>query len=256
MHLTVMTFNIQHGVDHARRLREPQASDVDLIDLDRIARIVQLYKPDVLSLNEVRDSSFEPGFFPQTRFLSEILHMPYYYFGEALGPGERGPYGNSLLSRLPMEDVQKIMIPDPPRTRRNGHYETRCLIKARILTDPSAKDGGPFCVMNTHFGLEPEEAENAVKTVLEQTPEEPVPTIVMGDFNLVPSSPILQPLLEVYQDSGALLPNNTLTYPSNDPEIKIDYILGRNLTFTKATVPDLLISDHKPYIAEIDLSYV
>ena len=230
MHLKVMTFNIQHGVDHARRLREPGASDVDLIDLDRVAEAVRRFDPDILSLNEVRDASFEPGFSAQARFLSQMVHLPYYYFGEALAAGNHGPYGNALLSRYPFRTIEKIMIPDPVRSRPNGHYETRCLIRAEF-DDPC-----PLRVMNTHFGLEPEEAQNAVRTVLEHTPPDQVPTVLMGDFNLQPEDPILAPLLDVYRDSGRLLPEGSLSYPSNAPEMKIDYILlaGKELPAARA----------------------
>ena len=248
MHLTVMTFNIQHGVDYERRLREPAASDVDLIDLDRVARAVKPFDPDILSLNEVRDASFEPGFSAQARFLSEMLRLPYYYFGEALAAGNRGPYGNALLSRYPFRNIETVLIPDAPRTRTHGRYETRCLIKADLETPV------PLRVMNTHFGLEPEEAENAVRTVLANTAMDDRPALLMGDFNLEPDSPILQPLFRTYRDSALLLPDKSFSYPSDAPEIKIDYILGRGtLTFTRADLPALVVSDHCPYLAEIEI---
>lgn len=248
MKLTIMTYNIQHGVDHLLRLKNPELSDASLIQLDRFARAIAPFHPDILSLNEVRDDSAEPGFSAQTRILAEALHMPYSYFAEALPAGKHGPYGNALLSRYPFTTIEKVMIPDPDTFRPGGHYETRCVIKAAVDTGH-----GLLSVMNTHFGLEYEEAEQAVQTVLSLTDPQ-VPSILMGDFNLTPDSPLLSPLMQVYQDSARLLPPDVKTYPSHAPEIKIDYILGCGpLVFTKAKVPDLVVSDHLPYLVEIEV---
>ena len=248
MKLTIMTYNIQHGVDHLLRLNQPGLTDTHLIHLDRFAKAIAPFHPDILSLNEMRNASPEPGFSAQAQILAEALQMPYFYFAEALPAGHHGPYGNALLSRFPFASIEKVMIPDPDSFRPGGHYETRCLIRAQVDTGH-----GMITVMNTHFGLEGEEAENAVKTALSLTDPEK-PTLLMGDFNLTPDSPILSPLLAVYQDSAALLPPDTRTYPSHAPEIKIDYILGCGpLVFTKAQVPDLVVSDHLPYLAEIEV---
>ena len=249
MKLTVMTFNIQHGVDHARRLREPGLSDAALIDLPRVAEAIKLFHPDIVSLNEVRDAADKPGFSPQTRILAESAGFPYYFFGEALPMDGYGPYGNALLSKYPLDHVEKIMIPDPEPIRSEGRYETRCL----ILADVRLPSGIVLQVINTHFGLEPEEAASAVETVLSLT-DPSRPTIFMGDLNLEPEDPIIQKLFTVYQDSAALLPPGTKTYPSPQPEIKIDYIMSCGpCRFLSAQVPAVVVSDHRPYLAEIEI---
>ena len=249
MRLTIMTFNIQHGVDHARRLREPGLSDAALIDLPRVAEAIRRFRPDIVSLNEVRDAADKPGFSAQARILAEAAGFPYYYFGQALPVEDHGPYGNALLSRYPLDPVAKVMIPDPEHVCDNGRYETRCLIKAAVQL-PS---GDFLQVINTHFGLEPEEAASAVETVLSLT-DPARPTLFMGDLNLEPDSPYIQQLLEVYRDSAALLPPGTKTYPSPVPEVKIDYIMGCGpCRFLSAQVPEMVISDHRPYLAEIEI---
>lgn len=249
MKLKIMTFNIQHGVDHSRRLREPGLADAALIDLGRVADTIRQFDPDIVSLNEVRDLSNEPGFSAQTQYLAKACGFPYCFFGEALEAGNRGPYGNALLSRYPLDQVERIMIPDPEHKKAAGHYETRCLIRAEIHPAP----GTSLCVMNSHFGLEPEEAESAVDTVLSLT-DPARATVFMGDLNFEPDSCYIQRLLRVYRDSAALLPADIKTYPSDAPEIKIDYIMACGpCRFTSAQVPDLVISDHRPYLAEIEI---
>ena len=249
MTLTIMTFNIQHGVDHARRLRTPGLSDVQLIDLDRTAEAIRRFQPDIVSLNEVRDAADKPGFSEQTRYLAEACGFPYYFFGEALSSKTYGPYGNALLSKYPMDPVERVMIPDPDPVRPDGHYETRCVICASVHL-PS---GTELSVMNTHFGLEPEEAANAVDTVLSLT-DPAKPTIFMGDLNLEPDSPCIQKLYTVYRDSADLLPEDTKTYPSHAPEVKIDYIMACGpCRFLRAEVPELVVSDHRPYIVQVEV---
>ncbi len=249
MELTIMTFNIQHGVDHARRLRTPGLSDAALIDLGRVAEAIRRFQPDIVSLNEVRDAADKPGFCAQTRYLAEACGFPYFFFGQALPAETQGPYGNALLSKYPMDPVERVMIPDPDPIRPHGHYETRCLICASVRL-PS---GTVLRVMNTHFGLEPEEAANAVETVLSLT-DPAKPTIFMGDLNLEPDSPCIQELHTVYRDSASLLPKGTKTYPSHAPEIKIDYIMSCGpCRFLRAEVPDLVVSDHRPYLVQVEV---
>lgn len=248
MKLTIMTYNIQHGVDHLKRLQDPGLTDVELIDLDRFVQAIRPFHPDILSLNEVRGASTKPGFCDETRYLAEKLDMPYHFFAQALDETGHGPYGNALLSCLPFSSIEKIMIPDPAEKRPGGHYETRCLIHAVFDAD-----GHSLHVLSTHFGLEPDEAQLAVSTALSHTDPHNA-SLIMGDFNLTPDSPVLAPLLTIYQDSATLLPEHTLTYPSHAPEIKIDYILGCGpLRFTEALVPKQIVSDHFPYITQIEV---
>ena len=251
MQLTIMTFNIQHGVNHALRLKAPDTQDYGLIDLERVSEAIRRFQPDIVSLNEVRGLSDDPCFTAQTEYIAGHAGFPYFYFGKAIEAYGRGPYGNALLSRYPFDSIETVMIPDPKEKRPNGHYETRSLIRSAIRLP----EGQKLSVMNTHFGLEPDEAGNAVDTVLSLT-DPSQPTLVMGDFNLTPDDAIFQRLLTVYTDSANVLDPAViaLTYPSHAPEMKIDYILGCGaLTFEAATIPDLVVSDHRPYLATVNL---
>ena len=51
MNIRFMTYNIQHGMDHARYLKDR----VHVIDLGLTAKVISRYKPDIVGLNEVRD---------------------------------------------------------------------------------------------------------------------------------------------------------------------------------------------------------
>ena len=78
------------------------------------------------------------------------------------------------------------------------------------------------------MGLNKDERENAVKTILSIAPEEKC--IIMGDFNCTPDSEELKPLFGKYNCSDT----ETFTFPSDKPRVKIDYIF---------TSPDIEIVD-------------
>ena len=269
MQYKVMTFNIQHGLDHLRRQSMPRPDysglseeqrkaareaymldlDLKLIDLPKVAGGIRLVSPIFCGLNEVRDASDHPGYTDQAKTIAEEAGMGYHYFAKAIDLFEQGPYGNALVSSCPILSVETIGIPDPLVKDEDAYYETRCLLKAKL----QLPDEKPLCVMVTHIGLARAEARNAIRTILENTvPGEP--TVLMGDFNLEPDDEILKPLKEVYFDTTALLPEGTKTYPSHAPEIKIDYIcVAGGVKAVSAEVPEIVISDHRPLTAVIEI---
>jgi endonuclease/exonuclease/phosphatase family metal-dependent hydrolase len=168
--------------------------------------------------------------------------MPYYFFSEAIMVGGTSPYGNGFLSRIPILKAEKIMIPDP-EVRDNNFYETRCIIKVTL-------EGG-ITVLVTHFGLNQTEKENAVKTVLENSEDEKC--ILMGDFNVTPDDALLKPIKEKMKDVAEVFETHLFSWPSDNPEKKIDYIfVSRDIEVVSADIPKVIASDHRPHTAEID----
>ena len=102
----------------------------------------------------------------------------------------------------------------------------------------------------THFGLNPDEHENAVKTVLEHIKDEKC--VLMGDFNLPPDSELLNPIRERMKDTAQGFCENKGSWPSDKPQMKIDYIfVSHDIEVISADVPELVASDHRPHTAEI-----
>lgn len=258
MQLPIMTFNIQHGVDHKRRLAKPnQYSDLELIDLPLMAQAIKELGAPIVGLNEVRDVTpgvEDPCFTPQAQILADAMGFKYYHFGHAIDIAGKGRYGNGLISKYPFRSVETVMIPDPlDREPEGKHFETRCMIKAVIeVPDEVSGEVKPLTVLVTHMGLNPSEARNAVQTAIDQL-QPGRPTILMGDFNLTPDSEIIAPLFEKYKDAAALLPEGTNTFPSDAPIKKIDYIMCAGpVKFVKAEVPAVVASDHRPHTATIE----
>ena len=74
----------------------------------------------------------------------------------------------------------------------------------------------------------------------------------MGDFNVTPDNPVLNPIKEKMKDASVGFCENTPTWPSDKPEIKIDYIFVSNdLKVEWACIPEIIASDHRVHFAKI-----
>ena len=233
--MKIMTFNTQHCLNYLEQK----------IDYELMAKTVTDLNADICGLNEMFDIGVDAKFGAQTEKLSVLTNMPYRYFAKAIDERGYGAYGNGLISRIPFKSVETVMIPDPdPRTTEGGYYETRCILKAVL-------ENG-LTVLVTHFGLCPDEQKSAVDTVMKILPDEKC--ILMGDLNLEPTAPLLNPIRAKMKDAAELFESDRLSWPSDKPTVKIDYIFATpDIEFISADIPDVVSSDHRPHIAEISL---
>lgn len=232
--MKVMTFNTQHCVNYLK----------GCIDYELMASVIRDSGADVVALNEMY-SEREGGSYPdQTAILSELTGLGYHYFAEAIVDNGKDPYGNGLISRIPIVKAETVLIPDPAVKKAGGYYETRCVLKAEL-------EGG-LRVLVTHFGLVDDEQKNAVCTVLENIKDEKC--ILMGDLNVEPSDPLLAPIRSRMRDTAESFSSLRLSWPSDKPRKKIDYIfISNDIELISADIPSIVASDHRPYIAEINL---
>lgn len=230
--MNLMSFNTQHCLNYKKQK----------IDFEIMAAAITRCGADIVGLNEMRDRGNDPEFEQQASILSELTGLPYCYFAKAIDFGENNPYGNALLSRYPLVHAETVLIPDPDPKTGTGYYETRCILKATL-------DNG-ITVLVTHFGLNPDEQENAVKTVLEHL--EDTRCILMGDFNVLPDDQVLAPIRARMTDTAALFEAPLLSFPSDAPCKKIDYIfVSKDIAVTAADIPAIVASDHRPHTAAV-----
>ncbi|MEA4889931.1 MAG: endonuclease/exonuclease/phosphatase family protein [Clostridiaceae bacterium] len=247
MNLRLMTYNIQHGIDYMKQLANNSTSGMaDTIDLDLIASVIREQQPDIVGLNEVRGAGQAYDYIAQAEELAAKLDY-HCYFACALKFDGKNPYGNAILSKYPIQSVETVTIMDPPVQDEDAYYETRCVLRAHFL------EAGGFTVLISHFGLAKSEQRNAVARVRELLAKENCPVIVMGDFNMTPEDPNLAPLLEEMDDTASVFTHPQLSFPSDHPEIKIDYILCRGCRILEADIPAITASDHRPHTARIEL---
>ena len=102
------------------------------------------------------------------------------------------------------------------------------------------------------MGLNPDEHENAVKTVLANVTEEKC--ILMGDFNMYPDNGLLAPIYAKLTDTATKFDCEKLSYPSDEPRCKIDYIfVSKDVPVVFADIPAIVASDHRPHIANVSI---
>ena len=225
--MKLMVFNTQHCLNFVEKR----------IDFEIMAETIKRFDPDIVGLNEMRGKGASPDYEDQTAALQALTGYPYAFFAKALDVGGVNPYGNAMLSKLPILNAQIIPIPTP---QVEGRVEPRCILKACL-------EGG-ITLLVTHFGLTPEERENAVRTVLSVKAEEKC--ILMGDFNTPPDSAVLRPIRACMKDTADAFEGEKLSFRSDEPHVKIDYIfVTPDIEVISADIPAVIASDHRPHIA-------
>ena len=206
------------------------------IDYDAYAQYIKQSGADIIGLNEIYTG--------QEKELAERLGF-YSYF--AFGYMEEGrPFGNGIVSRFPLKDCETIKIPDPEVKKYNGYYEPRCVLACTVQTGK-----GELNINITHFGLNPDEQENAVKTIAPLIHRKNY--ILAGDFNVRPDDEILNFFRQNLFDSAKVFDSEKQSFPSDKPDRKIDYIFtGESVKILSSDIPPVVISDHRPITAQIE----
>ena len=236
MTVKIMTFNVQHCQNYL----------TGEIDYERFGQVLRDCGADVVAINEIYSGDKTSRFGNQVARLAELGGYAYSFFAKAILVGsKKSPYGNALLSKIPIVKAEVIPVPDPAPEGRIGKwpYESRCLLKARL-------ENG-LTVMAIHIGLNPEEHENALSTVLTHLEERQC--ALLGDFNVRPDHPMIAAIGERMTDTAICFEKPLLSFPSTDPVKKIDYLfVTPDLHVTAADIPAIVASDHRPHVAVIE----
>lgn len=235
MKIKLMSYNTQHCLNYITRQ----------IDFDIMADTILKCGADIVGLQEMRNESEHPEYQNQAKILADKLGF-YYYFAEAIRFSGVNPYGNAIISRYPIKNAETILIPDPDPKTGDRYYETRCLLKAQIDV------GDGLCVCVSHFGLNDDEQQNAVDTVMKNLEDEKC--IFMGDLNVEPDNKVLLPIRGKMYDTAEKFTEERFSYPSDKPTIKIDYIFTtKDINVIEADIAQIVSSDHCPHLAVIEV---
>ncbi len=226
--LRVMTWNIHHG-----RGMDKQ------VDLERIAAVIRSADPDIVALQEVDRGTRRTDRRDLAAELAKLCGMDH-VFGKNIDY-QGGDYGNALLTRLPVVHAQNHHY----RMLREG--EQRGLLRVRLRFGKRE-----LRIWNTHIDFRPDDSERLANVaeiggILARMNATPV--LLCGDFNDTPISRTHKALLESFLDAG-----QGLTYPSNKPRKRIDYVFVRNnswLQILEAKVLTTQASDHLPVVTEL-----
>ena len=109
-------------------------------------------------------------------------------------------------------------------------------------------------VFSTHldYRSDPSVRRTQVNEILRYIDAAEMPVILVGDLNAPPDAPELQPLFEKLTDAWRAGHGDGLSYPSDRPVKRIDYVLMRGpWSIRNAQVGTSTVSDHRPVVADL-----
>ncbi|MFE3514057.1 endonuclease/exonuclease/phosphatase family protein [Streptomyces sp. NPDC059166] len=239
--LDVMSFNIHHA----------QGTD-DVLDLDRIARVVRGSGADVVGLQEVDNHySARSEWADQAAELAERLGW-HVVFGANIdnappaGSDHRVQYGTAILSRYPITASENTWL------SRSPDQEQRGLLHATIDVH-----GRKVEFYNTHLAASSQTDRLRQSAQVVDLIGANKPGILVGDFNALPDAPESQPLQQAYTDAWArsLHPKGDGgTYPVEAPTKRIDVIYTTKDVkplITRVVSGEPTASDHLPVLSKV-----
>jgi endonuclease/exonuclease/phosphatase family metal-dependent hydrolase len=200
--IRVLTFNILHG-----------ATTKGDFDLDKLASVIKNANPDFVALQEVDFKTNRAKKYDLVTELGWRTKMAP-LFGIAM-PFDGGGYGEGILTKNPILASRNVALPHSPGN------EPRSALEVIVELD----SGDTICFVGTHL----EHQENSTDRIDQVQKLNKVftngkyPTILAGDLNATPESEPISLLKQYWTDSFGY--KSEPTYSSDNPRIKIDYIL-------------------------------
>lgn len=232
--LKILSYNIHHG----------RGQD-DQVNLARIAEVIKASRPDVVALQEVDDRTRRTNLIRQTEVLARLVEMDGLFVHQI--DFEGGRYGQAILSRFPMANLQLHWLPGTPdRERRMAGAVTISLGSRDLL----------FVTTHLHHAndsIRKSQAEQ-LNQIFASGDAANHAVVLAGDLNAMPESETLQ-ILGKRWESATAGRSDSLTFPASGPNRQLDYVLYRSRTKVElimATVVDEPIaSDHRPLLVEL-----
>ncbi|MCD6340155.1 MAG: endonuclease/exonuclease/phosphatase family protein [Verrucomicrobia bacterium] len=232
--LRVATFNIHHGEGLDGK-----------VDLERIARLIRRFEPDLVALEEVDRGVARTARRDMPAELARLTGMRCLFANNFSYQG--GEYGNAILVRLPVVSWTNHLY----RMLRKG--EQRGLLQAAVRFR-----GRTAVFMATHLDYRRDEMERLMQAAEIREIADGVRAdcvIVAGDFNALPGSGAWRAMAERFRDAWLEAgPDEGFTFPAAAPKRRIDYIWirrGSACRPIRAWVPQTDVSDHRPVFADI-----
>jgi endonuclease/exonuclease/phosphatase family metal-dependent hydrolase len=231
----VLSFNILHG-------KTTNGS----FDLDIIANVIKKSNADFVSLQEVdfktnRAKKYDlPTELGVRTKMASLFGRAMYYDG--------GEYGEGILSKYSFLSTRNVML---PFTKGN---EPRAALEITTVL----KSGDTISFIGTHLDHLKEDTDRVsqVRAINEVFLKNKYPTILSGDLNDTPSSKTIN-ILESFWKASYTKENPLLTFPSDNPIKKIDYVLFYPKkswkVISKETICDTIASDHCAYLVTLKL---
>ena len=226
--LNVATFNIRLGIQKG---------------LPSIAEaLLAVYSPDIVAVQEIGKHWVMGPDGDSTSELAAYLDLPYFVHVptiERTGDDQRRAYyGHALLSRWPITDREIVALPQ-------REDEPRALLRCSIEASPATVE-----VISTHLSHlasdRPAQGEFLNQWLDDNIQDAPA-QFLLGDLNSSADEAWLTGLLSHWSDADA--EKQRPTFPADEPQQRIDYVLGRGADLDEVDIPSLTdVSDHRPVV--------
>ncbi len=213
--LRIVSFNIEYS-RHAR-----QAAQI-------LSTAPTLRDADIILLQEMTA--------PATKFLADSLHMRYVYYPAIYNRIVHRDIGNAILSRWPITDDAKLILPSRSRYAKTQRIATAATIR---IEDQRIR------VYSTHFGTPADLGWKGrvaqLRGILDNASQYPL-VIIGGDMNS-------QDIGRIARESGYTWPTDTI--PRSNAFGRFDHFFVRGLTLLSSRSVGThrvqsSVSDHSP----------
>jgi endonuclease/exonuclease/phosphatase family metal-dependent hydrolase len=263
--LKVASYNIAHGRGgkYGAKNWSHKTKEALLKHLDSIAEQIKAEDPDIIVLNETDFSSAWSFNIDQAAYIGKkcgyahileqknmVVSFPFYHLS----------FGNAILSRHPIRNERFIRWPryssleDIFAGSHNGFY---CELQL-----PS----GPIGILGIHLEYRSEAIRvRCAEMIAELSAATDLPVLALGDFNSTPAGwpkagfsdagkNAMSYLLDEHGFVACLNETKNLTFPSEKPDRRIDWIIGQRIgSFSNSKIIQSHLSDHLMIVSEIEL---
>jgi endonuclease/exonuclease/phosphatase family metal-dependent hydrolase len=219
--LTVVSYNIWFGDNIDQAL-----SELREIQTQRTLDIILLQEMDEIGVEQI----------------ARELQMNYVYFPAAIEPTYDENFGNAILSRWPILDPQKLILPHKSLSNRMNRIAARATIQIQ---------GMDILVYSVHtesvFTLPKFKREQYTSILQDMNPEAEF-VIVGGDFNTF-TRPAVEEIEQSYQDAGfsRVSRNGGYSVIKFGIGLSTDHIFAKGFMVQEAgTLAGATASDHLP----------
>jgi endonuclease/exonuclease/phosphatase family metal-dependent hydrolase len=229
--LRLATFNIRHGAPNKGYRGDPE----------RLAAACASLAADVLALQEVDRGLNRSGRADLARVVAEAAGMRHLFAPTMDLRG--GEYGNALLVRGDIDDVEIVRLPGGYRfwVRR----EPRNAIVATVR--PERAGGRALSVAATHLSTQRWASRGQLSEVVRVLTARAHPQVLLGDLNRTCAEIKDHPAVKRigFVDGGEP------TFPAVKPVLRIDHVAVNGLEVEAVAAVRLPVSDHLALVADV-----
>lgn len=188
--------------------------DAAIIELQEIE---ELRNADILLLQEMDEVGVER--------IAKSLKYNYIYFPASVHPHNNKDFGNAILSRWPISEAAKVILPHP----NPKNQQTRIAVRGRVK--PGGQNVLIYSIHTETAWLSQAKRADQIDTLLADIDPDEQYVIVGGDFNTLTQESVQNLEKQFAQVKLKHLSENVgYTFESGGVELQFDHIFARGVT--------------------------